>query len=313
MFGVAVRVFAPARLHMGFASTGWLMASWSGIGLALMEPATVVEAVLEEGLGVRVYGPRSVEAEEVAKLVAERTGLRRGVRLRVFKAPPSHVGLGSGTQLYLSILEAVSRLAGVEPPLEILVEAGLVGSFSWVGVAAFRTGGFILDLGAAPSKARRYISLRFPEDWFVVHARPPGRQGHPRSGEAEKLRALSYSREAEQRLVELLMKKILPGVLDHDLELFGRGLSEYQRLIGAAFSTYQQGIFNPYSVPIVSAMEEAGLLGVGQSSWGPTVYGFTESRRGAEEVAQLLTQEKGWTVTVTVANNTGARIVESSA
>lgn len=287
------------------------MAPWSGIGLALMEPETVVEAELGEGSGVRAYGPRSGEAEEAAKLVAGRTGLKRGVLLRVLEAPPSHVGLGSGTQLYLSVLEAVSRLAGVEPPLEVLVEAGLVGSFSWVGVAAFRSGGFILDLGIAPSRARRYISLRFPEDWFVVHARPPGRQGHPRTGEADKLRALKYSREAEQRLVELLMKKILPGVLDRDLELFGRGLSEYQRLVGAAFSTYQHGVFNPDSAPIVSAMEEAGLLGVGQSSWGPTVYGFTESRRRAEEVARLFSQENGWTVTITVANNTGARVVEN--
>ncbi|MEM0482807.1 MAG: hypothetical protein QXM16_08000, partial [Nitrososphaerota archaeon] len=255
----------------------------------------------------------SVEAGGVAKLVAERIGLRRGFRLRILETPPSHVGLGSGTQLYLSILEAVSRLAGVEPPLEVLVESGLVGSFSWVGVAAFGSGGFILDLGAAPSKMRRYVSLRFPEDWFVVHARPPGRKGHPRSGEAEKLRALKYSRDAEQRLVELLMKKILPGVLDRNLELFGSGLSEYQRLVGAAFSTYQQGVFNPDSASIVSAMEEAGLLGVGQSSWGPTVYGFTESRKGAEEAARLLAQERVWTVTVTMANNTGARVVENSA
>ncbi len=310
---MAVRVFAPARLHMGFASTGWLMAPWSGIGLAVMDPATVVEAELVEGLGVRAQGLRSVEAEEVAKLVVEKTGLRIGVCLRVLEAPPSHVGLGSGTQLYLSILEAVSRLAGVEPPLEILVEAGLVGSFSWVGVAAFKTGGFILDLGAAPSKVRRYVSLRFPREWAVVHARPPGRLGHPRSGEVEKLKGLTYSRETEQRLVELLMKKILPGVLDRDLELFGSGLSEYQRLVGAAFSTYQQGVFNPDSTPIVSAMEEAGLLGVGQSSWGPTVYGFTKSRKEAEEAARLLAQEKGWTVTVTMANNTGARVVENSA
>jgi beta-ribofuranosylaminobenzene 5'-phosphate synthase len=313
MFGVAVRVFAPARLHMGFASTGWLMAPWSGIGLAVVEPATVVEAELADGQGVRVYGPRNDEAGEVARLVAGRLGLDGGVIVRVLEAPPSHVGLGSGTQLYLSVLEAVSRLAGVEPPLEVLVEAGLVGSFSWVGVAAFRTGGFILDLGEAASRMRRYVSLRFPEDWFVVHARPPGRQGHPRRGEAEKLRGLKYSVETEQRLVELLMKKILPGVLDHDLELFGRGLSEYQRLVGSAFSTYQQGVFNPDSAPIVSAMEEAGLLGVGQSSWGPTVYGFTESRRVAEEAARLLAQERGWTVTVTVANNSGARVVENSA
>ncbi|MEM1534610.1 MAG: hypothetical protein QW059_05405 [Nitrososphaerota archaeon] len=310
---MAVRVVAPARLHLGFASTGWLMARWAGIGLAVVEPATVVEAEWAGGPGLSVSGLRSEEAMEAARLSTEGLGLERGVQVRILEAPPRHVGLGAGTQLYLSVLEAVSRLAGVEPRLEMLVEAGLVGSFSWVGVAAFRSGGFILDLGAGPARRRQYISLRFPEDWFVVLARPPGRYGHPRTGEAEKLENMSYNREAEQRLVELLTKKIIPGVLDRDLELFGSGLAEYQRRVGAEFSEYQRGVYNQDSAPIVSAMEGLGLLGVGQSSWGPTVYGFTGSRRRAEEVARLLVEERGCIATVTVANNSGARVTENTA
>ncbi|MCS7145283.1 MAG: hypothetical protein NZ938_01140 [Aigarchaeota archaeon] len=305
---MAVRVVAPARLHLGFASTGLLMWPWSGIGLAVEEPQTVVEARPVGEPGIRVSGPRSDEALELAELVARRVGLGAGVDLRVVDAPPRHVGLGAGTQLALSVLEAVSRIAGAEPRLDILVSAGVVGAFSWVGVAAFKSGGFIIDLGAGLSVRRQHITLRFPQEWLVVHARPPGRQGHPRKGEAEKLRAMSYSRETEQRLVELLMKEIVPGVLDRDLELFGRGLAEYQRTVGAAFASHQQGTFNPDSKPIVSAMEEAGLLGVGQSSWGPTVYGFTESRRRAEETARSLSERLGLVATVTEANNSGARV-----
>lgn len=310
---MALRVVAPARLHLGFASTGWLMAPWSGIGLAVEEPRTVVEARLSEEPGLRVSGHRSVEALEVARLVAGAIGLEAGLDLRIVEAPPRHVGLGSGTQLALAVLEAVSRLAGATPQVDVLVEAGVVGLFSWVGVAAFKSGGFIFDLGAMPPLKRQYISLRFPERWLVVHARPAGRHGHPRRGEAEKLRALTFEREIEWRLVELLAKKILPGVLGQDLELFGRGLSGYQRLVGAAFSGYQQGTFSPDSAPIVSAMEELGLLGVGQSSWGPTVYGFTDARKTAEEAVRLLSEEHGLIATLTVANNTGARVYENLA
>ncbi|MEM0445191.1 MAG: hypothetical protein QXO86_03695 [Nitrososphaerota archaeon] len=306
---MAVRVVAPARLHLGFASTGRLLAPWAGIGLAVEEPKTVVEAEFSGGGGVRVEGERGGEAEEAARIVAGSLAplVDRGLALRVVEAPPRHVGLGATTQLALAVLEAVSRLAGSEPRIELLVDAGLVGGFSWVGVAAFKSGGFILDLGATPSR-RRYVSLRFPEDWAVVLARPPGRRGQPRLGEAEKLGGLVYGAEVEQGLVELLFKQILPAVLDRDLELFGSGLSRYQRLVGSAFSSLQHGVFNPDSEKLVAALEAEGLLGVGQSSWGPTVYGFSSSFRRAEEAARMLAETLGCVSLVTRANNSGAKI-----
>jgi len=304
---VTIRVVAPARLHMGFASTGGLMGRWAGIGLAIKAPATIVEVEWAEGGGVSASGPRSNEALRAAELFLRLASIEAGLHIRVVEAPPRHVGLGAGTQLALSVLEGVSRLVGIEQRPSILLESGLLGGYSWVGVAAFRSGGFILDLGQTHSKNRSYITLKFPEDWFVVHARPRDRVGRHGPLEAESMREVSIGAEVERNFLGLLMKQILPGILDRDLELFGAGLSEYQKMVGDVFSQQQGGRFNPDSAPLVDMMTSLGLIGVGQSSWGPTVYGFTGSQKRAEEAARQLSEAHGYIATVTMANNSGAQ------
>jgi predicted sugar kinase len=56
---------------------------------------------------------------------------------------------------------------------------------------------------------------------------------------------------------------------------FGLALEEIQDRVGRAFAPAQHGLFaHPVSAEIVSFLRTAGLHGVGQSSWGPTLYGF---------------------------------------
>jgi beta-ribofuranosylaminobenzene 5'-phosphate synthase len=306
------RVEAPARLHLGFTSTGDVLTPWLGIGLAVEEPRTVVEARWGGRPGVAVSGDVWPEAVEVAGAVYEELGTEAGVEVAVLESPPRHVGLGTSTQLYLSILRSMALLAGKRPDESVLVRRGFAGRFSWVGIAAFKSGGFVLDLGVGAGGRRSFLSLRFPEDWVVLLARPRGRYGHPRWGEAEKMLGLRYGPDRELGLCRLLFQQILPGVLERDLALFGEGLSRYQRIVGEAFAHLQGGVFNPHSAPVIAAMEEHGLLGAGQSSWGPTCYGFTESQKRAEEVKRLLAESYSCEAWVTRANNQGARAFQTA-
>ena len=79
------------------------------------------------------------------------------------------------------------------------------------------------------------------------------------------------------RLCRLVLLGILPAVVEHDLISFGRAMSELQEHVGNHFSPAQGG---PYARPavesIVRYLEGEGLSGVGQSSWGPTIYAFTD-------------------------------------
>ena len=86
----------------------------------------------------------------------------------------------------------------------------------------------------------------------------------------------------------LVLTALLPGLLSGDIDEFGGALSEIQREIGSMFATQQGGVFHPRAAPVVAALEALGVAAVGQSSWGPAVYGIVDGPERAAEVADQL-------------------------
>lgn len=300
-----VRVEAPARLHMGFLSARGER-RWAGIGLAIEEPRTVIEVEELEGEGWEYEGLRPELAAEIARRASERLSLRGGYRIVIRSAAPPHVGLGSTTQLSLSVWAALSVMSRSEPSIEEAARLGLCGARSWVGIAAFRSGGFVLDLGAGADGSHPCLTLQFPAEWAVVLCIPRGARGPSGETEEERLERLSYSPSTEDRLRTILLSELLPGILERDLRLFGHGLETMQGLIGEEFRSLQGGVYNPSSSRWVLAMKSVGLVGVGQSSWGPTLYGFAEGWEEGVEAADRLAKGGGIDVLVTRASNRGA-------
>ncbi len=70
--------------------------------------------------------------------------------------------------------------------------------------------------------------------------------------------------------------------------LFGAALTELESEVARIFGPAQGGPYaHPRLAEIASIMSRHGLVGVGQSSWGPSLYGFLESdsvRQDAIEV-----------------------------
>jgi predicted sugar kinase len=80
--------------------------------------------------------------------------------------------------------------------------------------------------------------------------------------------------------------QLLPSLLQGDLAGFGEALSSVQRITGAWFAPQQGGIFAPgQGEALIARMTEWGALGVGQSSWGPAVYGMVEGADAARALA----------------------------
>jgi len=71
-----------------------------------------------------------------------------------------------------------------------------------------------------------------------------------------------------------------------DLAEFGAALSEVQRVTGGWFADAQGGVFAPgQSGALVERLREWGATGVGQSSWGPAVYGLVADAAAAGLIA----------------------------
>ena len=109
----AVFVEAPARLHFGVLDLRGALGRWfGGIGAAAPAPTLLVSAVDAEAL--EVEGDDAERASSFAAQVIQHYRLTRGARIRVHRALPTHVGLGSGTQLALAVARALTELHGVE-------------------------------------------------------------------------------------------------------------------------------------------------------------------------------------------------------
>jgi beta-ribofuranosylaminobenzene 5'-phosphate synthase len=91
-----------------------------------------------------------------------------------------------------------------------------------------------------------------------------------------------------------VLMALLPAVAVNDLSTFGRALTDIQAITGGWFAAAQGGTFaRGASADLVRRMAEWGACGVGQSSWGPTVYGIVEGDAACDQLATRVTQWLG--------------------
>jgi predicted sugar kinase len=114
-------------------------------------------------------------------------------------------------------------------------------------------------------------------------------------------------------MCQLTLMKLLPALVDHDIESFGSALTQLQVTVGDYFAGVQGGTFSSSAAASgIAFMKEHGAYGVGQSSWGPTIYGLVKGNKQASnlcsEVESLLWNNGGGTVFVANTNNCGATI-----
>jgi beta-RFAP synthase len=272
--------------------------------------------------------------------------LRQGAHLAVKTTIPAHAGLGSGTQLALGVASALARLYSINANVRELATVMGRGRRSGIGITAFERGGFIVDAGRKTelSVERRASSVDktverglkhtntrtvepvpptivrypFPKEWVFVVAIP--RVGHGLAGTAEVSafhRLAGRPAAAAGRLSRILLMQMLPAVLDRDPVVFGESLTQIQRIVGAWFRPAQGGTFaSPEGAALIKAMSRAGALGVGQSSWGPTVYGLAEDMGMAISIMDTMRRSTSATIQADIftthASNRGATISTSS-
>lgn len=327
-----VIVEAPARIHMTLidmnGSSGRVD---GGIGISLEEPTIVLEARRSEEVSVRGDHESAETVKKTAEQVLMAMGVDAGAEITLRHTYPRHAGLGSGTQLALATARALAELyrrpAPDGTPLstrEIAALAGRGGT-SGIGTAAFESGGFVLDGGHSfgpsgektdfrPSAASRGIRpapvvLRhaFPTDWQILLATPKVGAGVSGQQEKEIFRDHCPVPLGEvQALCHTILMQMLPGIVDHDLDLFGSAVNTIQEI---GFKRVEHSLQPPKTQELIAALRNTDAACVGLSSFGPTVYaigdtGMTAVQRAAEEVMG----EGGGVTALTCARNRGAEI-----
>ena len=286
----AVFVEAPARLHFGVLDLrGALGRRFGGIGASAPLPTLLVSTHLSEDGTVDAVGEDATRALAYARRFLRHHGIARGAHVRVHRALPAHAGLGSGTQLALAIARGLAELHGLDTAAPGRARAPGRGRRSAIGTLLFDDGGLVLEGGRrsdADRPAPLLARLPFPPTWRCVVALPSAPPAINGDEEERVLAELPAPPEREvERVAHLVLMALLPGLAEGDLATFGAALTEIQRTTGNWCAHVQGGPFAAgASAELVARMAAWGAPGVGQSSWGPTVYGVVD---GVEAGAAL--------------------------
>ena len=320
----AVEVRSPARLHVGMLAFGdQSRRSFGGVGMMIDRPG--VHLRVRRASRFEARGSQAERALGFARSCAQAWNLGDvGCTIEVLAAPPSHVGLGSGTQLALSVAAAMSHLFGpgtdgddLPPPPAHPVEEDVEpvdhewafdtresqefaritgrGRRSCVGVHGFSRGGLIVEAGRLPSPetAARDFSpmvarVRLPSAWRCVVI--VGRDAVGLHGEEEAAAFTGLppmEREVSAELARIALLELLPAAVEARFAEFSSALAAYGRLAGRPFASAAARM--PHADATAQLLELLGELGVpgcAQSSWGPAVMACCDSLDAAGRLVE---------------------------
>jgi predicted sugar kinase len=318
---IAVEVRSPARLHVGMLAFGDpTRRSYGGVGMMIDRPG--IHLRMRRANRFEARGPQSERALVFARGCAQAWNLGDvGCAIEVLAAPPSHVGLGSGTQLALSVAAAMSHLfvhgpQGDDlppPPPHPIQDDTEPADHDWafdtreaqefarvtgrgrrscVGVHGFSRGGLIVEAGRRPpggpadDGAVREFSpmvarVRLPSAWRCVVI--VGRDAVGLHGQ-EEVAAFSGLPPMDQTVSAELARIAL-------LELLPAAVEARFADFSAALAAYGRLAGLPFAAArlphaeataqLLELLGELGAPGCAQSSWGPAVMACCESLEAA--------------------------------
>ena len=315
----SLRITTPSRLHFGLLRfTNSKGPSYGGLGMMVANPRVVIE--LQPGNRWQANGPMAGQAIGYARKISQSWNLspRMAFDIHILEAPPTHAGLGSGTQLALAIASGIrSIVEHHDRDLWALVDAVERGQRSAVGSHGFDQGGLLWETGYLPNQnlGRLKCRLSVPESWrmvLITPNHPPGLHGASETAAFEKLKPVSDA--ITSQLQHLAEEIILPAVRNENHEAFAEGLFQYGQLAGSAFESIQDG---PYASPQIAACIEQirmlGIPGVGQSSWGPTLFACCANQEKADQLAGQVSQLEEFmdaNISISPPDNQGATLLK---
>jgi len=279
----AVTVQAHARLHFGFFDLhGGQGRKFGSVGLALASPVTEIEASIADALTI-VGDLDAKSIENVIKsieMLEKSLKLSLSCRLDIKQLIPSHAGLGSGTQLALSLVMLFNKLYHLDLSQTRMAQLSGRGGRSGIGLGAFAQGGFLVDSGKnlydLPEIAIRHD---FPEHWRIILVSDSAHTGV--HGESE-LQAFQSLKAMKNNLKDLVFNHMAPALKRADLLAFGAYMADLQAYNGEYFSPVQGGNYASRNVEnALTFLQQNGVACVGQSSWGPTGFAIVASEEAA--------------------------------
>jgi beta-ribofuranosylaminobenzene 5'-phosphate synthase len=325
----------PSRLHLTLIDLNGLHGRIDGgVGITIEKPGLHIEAEpINEGIesifsksSQNVHGlvdDYKIKIEKSAVKVMNALNISGGFKFTIDSSFPPHSGLGSGTQLSLAVAKLVSLLNNYEINTSDLAKIVGRGGTSGIGVESFENGGFIIDgghktiekSGFLPSSASNaspppiIARYNFPDDWKIILTIPNVERGVSGAKEIDAFKNYCPIPLLEvEKLSHLLLMKLMPAVVEADLDSFGSAINSIQDL---GFKKVENKLQNSHIKRIMGELRSSGAAGVGMSSFGPTIYAVTDTNENdIVNAAEDALKEVNGEIIRTRASNSGANIID---
>ncbi|NOY30048.1 MAG: beta-RFAP synthase [Planctomycetes bacterium] len=311
-----IKIQTPGRLHFGLSSFGGVGRQFSGLGMMLDGAGVTLQVSSADSF--EVEGPHHKRAQDFALAFAAHRQLPSPptCHIKILSAPPDHVGLGVGTQLGLAVAAGLAEYFKIPwRDADLLSQMSGRGKRSAIGTYGFLHGGLLVDAGKLPDEPLGKISARetVPPDWRLVLIRHPATCGLAGERETQAIASLPpVPAEVTRHLQQLIDTQILPAVRDADWQGFSEGIYLYGYRAGECFAAAQGGPFaSPEIAELIETVRKLGIPGVGQSSWGPTVFAIAKDESSAKALVGQLGQHadiQHCHIAICQANNSGATV-----
>ena len=327
-----MKIETSARLHLSLIDLNGLEGRIDGgIGITLKDPSLEIECI-ENNESSEIIFDKSIPSDlindyEYTQKIMEATRKMKNYlsidteyTFKIRKMYPIHHGLGLGTQLLLSIGQLILQQNDIHLEVNQLAQIIKRGGTSGIGVESFNNGGFIVDGGhkktikndflpssyskvSPPPVLARYD---FPKDWNIILAIPKVESGA--SGKKEKDIFQTYTPvniNDVERISYLTLMKLMPSVLEEDLESFSDALNKIQEL---GFKKIEKSLQYPIIHETIEYMKDNAIECAGMSSFGPACFGITDSNSGKliKDLKDMLGEDS--TVILTSGKNYGSKI-----
>jgi len=315
-----VLVTAPSRLHFGLTAFDRAIGrQFGGVGVMIEKPG--IELAFFDGVAGHSYFTASGPLCERASVFAQSWSVHRqrplpNCHIEVIVAAEQHAGLGVGTQLGLAVAAGLDAFCGILPagPNDLALCTGRAQRSS-VGTYGFTKGGLIVEPGKLANEPLAPLShcIALPEQWRFVIIRPATEAGLAGPGEQKAFdRMAPVPLEVTNQLNREIDQHMVPAAIAGDFQDFSESVYRYGHRAGLCFAEIQGGAYRGAVLGrLVKTIRDYGVAGVGQSSWGPTLFAIAPDESHAHSLEEWLAENAADDVVrtlITTPNNTGSRI-----